>query len=152
MGGWLSLLLARDKPRRVAGVIGIAAAPDFTQHLTGRLTPAQQEILKRDGKVFVPSDVSEPYPITQHLIDEGQEHLLLHDEIPVYCPVRLLHGMKDEQVPWEVSFSINEKLASQDVKTILIENGDHRLSEPKDIEKLLRVTEKLLVALETKKS
>lgn len=149
MGGWLALLLAIEKPRRVAGLIGIAAAPDFTEHLIWeKLTPRQQAQLKEEGKIMVPSEYGAPYPITADLILDGREHLLLHRSIPVYCPVRLLHGMKDEDVPWEVSMAINEKLATQDVKTFLIEEGDHRLSEKPDIEKLQRVTGKLLDLLQ----
>lgn len=152
MGGWLALLVAREKPKRVAGIIGIASAPDFTEHLLWeKLTGPQQEELKRKGRVMVPSDMGEPYPITQKFITEGRNHLLLHQEIGVRCPVRLLHGMKDEDVPWEISLAINEKLASKDVKTILIEDGNHRLSTLTDIKKLLRVTEKLLERLTDKK-
>lgn len=148
MGGWLALLLAIEKPRRVAGLIGIAAAADFTEHLMwDKLTPKQQEEVKRKGSVMVPSDMGPPYPITRALIEEGRKHLLLEYELPIYCPVRLLHGMKDEDVPWEVSLSINEKIAGSDVKTILLDEGDHRLSNPKDIEKLLSVTEKMLDSL-----
>jgi pimeloyl-ACP methyl ester carboxylesterase len=150
MGGWLALLAAREKPKRVAGIIGIAAAPDFTQNLLWeKLTPKQQAEIRQKGKIMVPSDMGEPYPITKRFIEEAREHRILDAEIPVFCPVRLLHGMKDADVPWEVSFSINEKLASRDVKTILIEGGDHRLSEPKDVEKLLRVTAKLLESIKT---
>ncbi len=150
MGGWLSLLLAREKPRRVAGFIGIAAAPDFTENLIwDRLEPKQQREINDKGWIMVPSDMGEPYPITRDLIEDGRKHLLLGAEIPVYCPVRLLHGTRDSDVPWEVSLSINEKIASQDVKTILIEDGDHRLSTPKDIEKLLRVTGKMVEQLQS---
>jgi pimeloyl-ACP methyl ester carboxylesterase len=153
MGGWLALLLAIEKPKRVAGIIGLAAAPDFTEYLIWeKLTKAQQEEIQRKGKIMVPSDMGEePYPITRKLIEDGRAHLLLHKEIPVYCPVRLLHGMKDDDVPWEVSLSINEKLASQDVKAILIENATHRLSEPGDIKKMLSVTAKMLDGFADKK-
>jgi pimeloyl-ACP methyl ester carboxylesterase len=151
MGGWLALLAAMQKPRRVAGIIGVAAAPDFTEHLIlEQLSPKQREELKAKGKVMVPSDMGEPYAITKKLIIEGRDHLILDREIPVFCPVRLLHGMKDADVPWEISLSINEKIASQDVKTILIEEGDHRLSEPKDIEKLLSITGKMLATYDEK--
>ena len=148
MGGWLALLVACEKPRRVAGIIGIAAAPDFTEHLIWeKLTAEQQREIKDKGWSMVPSDMGEPYPITRDLIADGRKHLILDKEIPVYCPVRLLHGIKDADVPWEVALAINEKIATQDVKTILIDEGDHRLSNPKDIEKLLRVTAKMLDGL-----
>lgn len=148
MGGWIALLLAITKPKRVAGIVGIAAAPDFTEYLIwDKLTENQKQRLAEEGKILVPSDFGDPYPITARLILDGRKHLLLHDTIPVHCPVRLLHGMADDDVPWETSMSVNEKLASRDVKTLLIENGNHRLSEPEDIEKILRVTGKLLDAL-----
>lgn len=151
MGGWLALIAAIEKPRRVAGLIGIASAPDFTENLIwDKFTPVQQKELKTNGKIMVPSDMGEPYPITKHLIEDGRNYLLLDKQIPVYCPVRLLHGMKDTDVPWEVSMSLNEKIASQDVKTILIDDGDHRLSTPKDIERLLSVTGKMLDSLHAK--
>jgi pimeloyl-ACP methyl ester carboxylesterase len=152
MGGWLAMLLAMAKPRRIAGIIGIAPAPDFTERmLHDRFTDQQRAELKKKGKVVVPSDAGESYPITRQFIEEGRNHLLLHREIPVFCPVRILQGMQDETVPWEMSLAINEKIASQDVKTILIKDGDHRLSEPQDIEKLLSVTGKMLEMLRAEK-
>lgn len=148
MGGWLALLLAMRKPRKAAGLIGIAAAPDFTEHLIwDKFTESQRARLQKEGRLLVPSDYGEPYTITKELIVEGRNHLLLGKEIPIFCPVRLLHGMKDDDVPWEISLAVNEKLASSDVKTILVEEGDHRLSEPADIERLLRVTGKMLEQL-----
>ncbi len=146
MGGWLALLLAIAKPRRIAGIIGIAAAPDFTERLMWeKLTEWQKQEVLSQGRTMMQSSMGTPYPITRAFIEEARAHLLLdYSEIPVYCPVRLLHGIKDVDVPWEISLALNEKIASQDVKTILIENGDHRLSEPADIAKLLRVTVKML--------
>lgn len=149
MGGWLAMLLAIEKPRRVAGFIGIAAAPDFTERLIWeQLTGAQKKELKEKGRIYQPSDFGEPYPITAQLIIDGRKHLLLHRKgIPIYCPMRLLHGTSDDDVPWQVSMAINEKVGTLDVKTILIDNGNHRLSEPEDIKKLLSVTGKLLDGL-----
>lgn len=145
MGGWLSLLLAKQKPRRVAAVIGIAAAPDFTENmLLARLKKNQVKELDKNGKVMVTSDDGDRYPITKRFIEEARHHLLLGHKIPVRCPVRLIHGTKDEEVPWEISILTNEKLASEDVKTILIENGNHTLSEPKHIKKILGVLDKTI--------
>lgn len=146
MGGWIALLLALDMPRRVAGLIGIAAAPDFTENLMWeKLTPRQKKQVETEGSVTVPSDMGDSYPITRELIEDGRAHLLLpHRHLPIDCPVRLLHGTNDEDVPWEVSLAINEKVTTKDVKTFLVEGGDHRLSGEKDIARLIRVTEKML--------
>jgi pimeloyl-ACP methyl ester carboxylesterase len=143
MGGWLSLLLAREKPRRVAAVVGIAAAPDFTENMIfAKLKKGQLNELQKNGRVYVTSDEGDRYPVTRKFIEEARNHLLLEHKIQVRCPVRLLHGTKDEDVPWEVALQINERLASDDVKTILIENGSHTLSEAKDIKKILSVIDK----------
>ncbi len=145
MGGWLSLLAAMEKPKRVCAIITIAAAPDFTEHMIRqKLTTAQKMRMEKKGVIRVASDIGEPYAISRGLIEEGRKHLLLDGVIPVACPVHLIHGMKDDDVPWEYSLALNEKLASQDVKLTLVEGGDHRLSEPKDIARLLRITEAML--------
>ncbi len=144
MGGWLSLLVASQKPRHVAGIIGIAAAPDFTDIMLRKLKKSQLRELDARGKVMVTSDMGDQYPITKKFIDEARNHFLLNKKIPVTCPVRLLHGTKDEEVPWETAIAINRKLASTDVKTILVENGSHSLSEPKDIQKILSVLDKMV--------
>ena len=146
MGGWLALLLAIAQPKRVAGIIGIATAPDFTEALMWpKLTSRQQKDVMKEGRIEVPSDFGGTYPITRQLIEEGRELLLLPEkDIPIDCPIRLLHGMEDKDVPWEMSLAINEKVTSKDVKTILIDDGDHRLSTPRDIQKLLSVTGKML--------
>lgn len=132
MGGWLALLLALARPERVAGLIGIASAPDFTERLLWQqFTPAQRQAMERERYIEIPDCYgTEPYRITRMLIEEGREHLLMNGDIPVACPVRLLHGSKDEDVPWQLSAELLERLASRDVTLTLIKDGNHRLSEP----------------------
>lgn len=145
MGGWIALLIALARPERVAGLIGIAAAPDFTERLMwARATPAQQSTIERQGYVNIPSDYGDDYPITRHLIKESRAHLLLDKPIPLTCPVRLLQGMQDNVVPWSYAFDIAEALQSTDVQTILIKEADHRLSSPEDLHVLTFTLEKLL--------
>ena len=122
------LLAALSRPERVAGLLGIAAAPDFTEDLlAGMLTPVQRRTLERDGLVLVPNDYGEaPYPITRTLIEEASDHMLLGSEIPIDCPVRLIHGLEDADVPWETSQRLAASLRSDDVEVILVKNGGHR--------------------------
>jgi pimeloyl-ACP methyl ester carboxylesterase len=149
MGGWLMLLAALARPDRVAGLVGIAAAPDFTEDLMWReFDDAQRETLAREGVVRVPTDYGDaPYPITRALIEEGRDHLLLGGPIPLGCPVRLIQGMRDESVPWETANRLLERLESADVEVTFIKNGDHRLSEPYDLDRLERVLDGLLARL-----
>ena len=138
MGGWIMLLLALARPERVSGLLGIAPAPDFTETLMwAAMMPAEREQLLRDGVLPVPSDYSAPYPVTATLIEDGRQHLLLHAPIPLRCPVRLLHGQVDRDVPWETSMHLAQRLHSEDVQVTLVKDGDHRLSRPKDL-RLLR--------------
>lgn len=145
MGGWIALLAALARPDRVAGLVTVAAAADFTEELPWpALGDAAREKLKRDGVLYVPSDYDdEPYPITLRLLEEGRRHLLLNGPIALSCPVRLLHGMKDPDVPWRLALKIADRLAGEDVIVTLIKNGDHRLSTPRDIERLTTMVEKL---------
>ena len=130
MGGWVSLMLALKYPERVAGLIGIAAAPDFTQEMYEELLDdAQKHQLEEEGLIYIPSDYGEPYPITEHLIEEAKNHLLLdQDMIAIDCPVRLLHGRADAVVPWQKSVRIQNLLRSEDVDVHFVEEGDHSLS------------------------
>ena len=146
MGGWIALLVARARPERIAGVLGIAAAPDFTRRMwREEFGDAERAAVERDGRVTVPSEYSEDgYVITRNLLEEAEQHMLLDGPIPVRCPVRLLHGMQDEAVPWEISLRIAEQLEADDVETILVRGGDHRLSEPADLDRLTRTLEELL--------
>jgi pimeloyl-ACP methyl ester carboxylesterase len=135
MGGWLMFLAALKRPEKVAGLIGIAAAPDFTELLMwDKFTPQQQETLKEEGIIEIPNCYDEaPYPITLNLVAESGEHLLLDGPINVTCPVMLIHGMQDEDVPWEFAMTLNEKIVSKDVRTLLVDDGDHRMSSEKHL-------------------
>jgi pimeloyl-ACP methyl ester carboxylesterase len=145
MGGWLALLLVRALNRRadgknpVAGLVLIAPAVDFTEELMWkRFPPAVKEEITRKGIWERPSSYSdEPYPITKALIDEGRAHLLLGDMIETGCPVRILQGVRDEDVPWQHAVELVSRFARDDVVITLVKDGDHRLSRPEDIERLI---------------
>jgi pimeloyl-ACP methyl ester carboxylesterase len=141
MGGWIMLLVALGRPERVAGLVGIAAAPDFTENLMWKqFTPEIKETLARDGVYYEPSEYSEePYTITLRLIEDGRNNLVLDEPLPIACPVRLIHGIADPDVPWSLSIELMEKLESGDVEVTLVKGGGHRLSEPEDMERLGRI-------------
>jgi pimeloyl-ACP methyl ester carboxylesterase len=146
MGGWIMLLAALARPDRVAGLIGIAAAPDFTEDLMwDRFDQERRDTLQRDGVYCEPSEYGDaPYTITLNLIDEGRSHLLLRRPIALHCPVRLLHGMRDESVSWMTTSRIAEKILSEDVRIFLVKDGDHRLSRDQDIARLKLTLDELL--------
>jgi pimeloyl-ACP methyl ester carboxylesterase len=146
MGGWLMLLAAMARPEKVAALIGLAAAPDFTEHLLlDTMSEAEKRELQQKGVVMVPNCWGgEPYPIYYDFIAESGDHLVLDGEIPIH--------MKDEDVPWQFSMTLNEKLASQQVKTTLIDDGDHRLSSEKSLRIILKVVDKMLVTLREQKA
>jgi pimeloyl-ACP methyl ester carboxylesterase len=145
MGGWIALLAALARPERMAALVGIAAAPDFTETLMWEaMTFEERGILMRKGVLHVPSQYGEPYPVTRALIENGRAHLLLEKPIPLACPVRLLHGQRDPDVPWELSLRIAEQVASDDVQVVVVKDGDHRLSRPEDLALLRRTLAPLL--------
>jgi pimeloyl-ACP methyl ester carboxylesterase len=140
MGGWIALLTAIARPDRVAALVCIAAAPDFTQRLMWEsMAPSERTTLERDGVLYVPSQYGDPTPITRALIQDGAKHLVLNGGIPIHCPLRLLHGQADPDVPWELALRIAEQAETPDAQVILVKDGDHRLSRPADLA-LLRQT------------
>ncbi len=147
MGGWIMLLAALARPHRVAGLIGLAAAPDFTEDLIpARLTAEQRQALARDGYCEIPNcyDDEAPYRIEQRFLDEGRNNLLLRSQMALDIPVRLIHGQVDEDVPWETSLRIMERLRSGDVEVQIVKSAGHRLSEPQDLDRLCRTLDRLL--------
>jgi pimeloyl-ACP methyl ester carboxylesterase len=147
MGGWLALLMVRALrarrqigPASVAGLVLVAPAVDFTEELMWkRFTPAIKHELKEKGVWARPSEYSaEPYLVTRQLIEEGRNHLLLGGMIETGCPVRILQGVEDPDVPWRHAVELVSRLASDDVVLTLVKDGDHRLSRPEDIERLIR--------------
>jgi pimeloyl-ACP methyl ester carboxylesterase len=140
MGGWQMLLAARERRARIAGLVGIAAAADFTDRLEKMLAPEARAALRRDGIVQLPSLYSpEPTPITAALIEDGKRHRVLDGRFEFDGPVRLIHGVGDPDVPWRDSLTIAERVTAPDTEVILVKDGDHRLSAPRDIERLIRV-------------
>ncbi len=149
MGGWMALLLAREIRKlqgeqqakgSLAGLVLIAPAPDFTEELMWKNLPAKvKEEIETKGFWLRPSEYGDgsPYPITRNLIEEGRNHLLLGRTIDVGCPVRILQGAKDPDVPWQHAFALTHRLPADDVVLTLIQDGDHRLSRPQDIARIL---------------
>lgn len=145
MGGWMALLAALALADRVAAMVLIAPAPDFTQKLMWPEFSAEQqaEILEQ-GLTLRPSDYGDPYPITRDLIEDGKQWALLDEPIALTIPIRILQGMQDPDVPWRHAFKLVEALQSDDVVFSLIKDGDHRLSRDQDIERLVSVCAELV--------
>lgn len=138
MGGWIMLLLAQARPARVRGLVGIAAAPDFTEDLLlPQASEEQRRSLAEQGYWMQPSAYGEaPYPITRALLEDGRRRLVLRAPLAIDCPVHLLHGMADADVPFETSIRLAECLTGADVAVELIKAGDHRLSTEADLARI----------------
>ena len=130
MGGWVMLLAALARRERIAALVGIAAAPDFTDW---GFTDAQEATLIRDGRIEEPSPYGAPLVTTRGFWESGARHRVLGGSIDLDVPVRLLHGQRDDDVPWQVSLDIAARLRSPDVQVTLVKDGDHRLSRAADI-------------------
>ena len=145
MGGWISLLIAL-KLDRVAGLVGLAAAPDFTTWMEERMSVQQKEQLESDGYFELPNDYDDtPYIITKKLIEDGRQNTLLDKEVSINVPVRLIQGMKDTDVEWQVAHRIKNAIIGDNVEVVLLENADHRLSSPDQLEVLNKTLEKLFL-------
>lgn len=141
MGGWIALLVALARPARVAALVGIAAAPDFT---SWGFTAGEKQEIAETGRLLRPSPYGpEPTLYTRAFWQSGEALKLLGGRIDLRCPVRLLHGQLDPDVPWEHSLALAELLRSDDVQTILVKDGDHRLSRDADIGTLISAIEML---------
>ncbi len=145
MGGWIALLLALARPAQVLALVGVAPAPDFTRALVDTLTSDERAHLARAGGFERPSPYSDtPTLYTRSFIDEASHHLLLDRPIAYHGPVRLIHGQRDPDVPWQLSLELAQRLASGDVQVALVKDGDHRLSRPCDLALLTATLEALL--------
>lgn len=144
MGGWLMLLVAQALGEQVKALIGIAAAPDFTDW---DFDDADRAEIRTKGRIERPSEYGcDPMVITRAFWQSGQDNLCLTGKVAIDCPVRLLHGQNDSDVPWETSVKLAKALRSSDVQTILLKDGDHRLSREADIALLIDTMTKLLVS------
>lgn len=137
LGGWLSLLAAIERPDRIKGVVGLAAAPDFTVEHMKYVTPDQIKEMEKFGKIRYPGqDIT--FVVTKRLIESGNNNLILDkDIIPIKCPVTLIQGMKDTSVEWHRALKIAEKIQSDEVIVKILKNVGHRLNEDSDIREIL---------------
>lgn len=153
LGGWLALLCARAlveaaEAERLAGLVLIAPAVDMTERLIfDKLSPEARAMLQTEGRCLIPSAYSDrPYPVTRRLIEEGRRHLMLDATIRTHCPVHILQGMKDDDVPWQHSMTLVEHLAGDPVVLSLVKDADHRLSRPSDLALLAQAIETVVEA------
>ncbi len=148
MGGWIALLLAKRLSKHVAGLVGIAAAPDFTEDsMWAEMDADQQARLMSEGRVELPSDYSDdPYVITRRLIEDGRGNLVLRDPLDLPFPVRLVHGTEDADVPLDVATRLMTHARGPDMRLIVLKNADHRFSSPEALALIVRSLEEVLAA------
>ncbi len=147
MGAWIATLLAQQRTNKLAGLITIAAAPDFTEKLLlPALSTQQRNQILRGETIDLASDYDDgsPYPISAHLIEQSRAHCVLNDQINLPTPVRLLHGTNDQDVPYSLSIELMQAIQSDDVQLTLIKDADHRLSSDADIHTITTTLQSLL--------
>ena len=146
MGGWIMIEVALARPGRVRALVGIAAAPDFTEDLIwAELDEPARMALEIEGRIVETSAYDgSSFAITKALIDDGRRRLRLRAPIAFSGPVRLLHGQRDPDVPWQRSLTLAERLAGEDVRCVFVKDGDHRLSRPADLDQLMRLLDEVL--------
>ena len=146
MGGWIALILAERMPGRLAGLVGIAAAPDFTEDgMWATMDEDQRARLLAEGRIELPSDYSDdPYPITRHLIEDGRRNLVLRAPLSLPFPVRLLHGTADRDVPIATPLRLLAHATGPDIRLTFVKDADHRFSAPENLELIARTLEEIL--------
>jgi pimeloyl-ACP methyl ester carboxylesterase len=145
MGGWIASLVALERPERVAGIVFIAPAPDFTERLMwADFSDEVRTQIMEKGEWMNPSEYGfDPYPITRALIEDGRANCIMDGPVAIACPVRVLQGMRDPDVPWRHAVDFMELLQSEDVTVTLIKDGDHRLSDDQNLARLVDTVETL---------
>jgi uncharacterized protein len=151
MGAWITMLAAINHPKNIVGMIGISSAPDFSEELIwNNLTQKEKNIMQSDGVCDVSGsdpDCNHIYPISFDLIKDGRNHLLLNNKINISCPVHLLHGMQDKDVPPSISEKVFCRIAHDNVTMKLIKDGNHSLSRPKDLEIICNSLDEMIFSL-----
>lgn len=152
MGGWISAILARKMPQKIAGIVGIASAPDFTEDsMWAGFSAAQRAELLKNGQLLLPSDYDAPYTITRHLIEDGRENLVLRAPLPMPFPVRLLQGTADTDVDVSVARQLFEHIDGGDVRLTLVKGADHRFSSADCLDLIEASVEDVLARLSDKR-
>lgn len=145
MGGWISLLLALKRKKRVSGLVLIAPAVDMTEILMwNNFSDNEKNIISKKGYIEIFSDDYPPYKITKNLIDDGRKYLLMDQQISLDCPVSIIHGIKDEAVPWGLSIELSKKISSNSITQSFIKDGDHGLSRPTDLDHIFFSVEQII--------